>query len=80
LFALFGGLFALSGVLGRFSLWIALAALAASMACAAFGLAQAHALMNGFDIPVTIGAGGPGLILCALALAALILAAPSANP
>jgi hypothetical protein len=80
LVALVGGLFALSGLLGRFRPLIAVAALAAVVASAAFGLAQAYALMDGFGIPVTISVGGPGLIICALALAVLTLAAPSTKP
>lgn len=73
LIALVGGLTSWSGLLGRHSRWITLTAASGALICAAVGLTQALTLFEGFRIDVMASAGGPGLILCALALVILAL-------
>jgi hypothetical protein len=71
LIALIGGLGAWSGLLGHHSRWITLAAAVGALICAAVGLTQALTLFAGFRLDVATGIGGPGVIVCALALAIL---------
>jgi hypothetical protein len=81
LITLIGGLVAWSGLLGRHSRWITLAAAVGALICAAVGLTQALTLFAGFRIDVAASVGGPGVILCALALAILTLRSPvPSNP
>lgn len=73
--ALIGGLASWSGLLGRHHRWITLGTAIGALACAAVGLTQALALFDGFRIDTAVGTGGPGLMLCALALAVIALRA-----
>lgn len=79
LIALIGGLAAWSGLPGRHSRWITLAAAVGALICAALGLSQALTLFDGFRIDVAASVGGPGVILCALALTILALRSLSAG-
>ena len=73
LVALIGGLVAWSGLLRRHSRWITLGAAVGALICAAVGLSQALTLFDGFRLDAAAGVGGPGVILCALALTVLAL-------
>jgi len=73
LVALIGGLAAWSGLIGRHSRWITLAAAVGALLCAAIGLAQALTLFEGFRLHTAVRVGGPGVILCGLGLALVAL-------
>jgi len=67
---LVGGVIGLSGVLGRWQRWFVIVIALAAGVSGIWGLARGYALMEGFNLPVSIGAGG---ILLAVFCAGMIV-------